>query len=115
VVNIPTKQLYQQIYVCVRSCRTSVAPGVLTVLPLPCCPASLYCPVPARPGIDTACQPKHYREDLVGQALVKLQQVGPFVCKAAGGPAASQVGEAAGDWISGAGTQRTAAAGPAEF
>lgn len=26
-------------------------------------------------GIDTACQPKHYREDLVGQALGKLQQV----------------------------------------
>lgn len=25
-------------------------------------------------GIDTACQPKHYREDLVGQALVELQQ-----------------------------------------
>ncbi|CAF1293072.1 unnamed protein product [Rotaria sordida] len=24
-------------------------------------------------GIDTACQPKHYREDLVGQALVELQ------------------------------------------
>jgi diketogulonate reductase-like aldo/keto reductase len=26
-------------------------------------------------GIDTACQPKHYREDLVGQALQRLQQV----------------------------------------
>mmetsp|Transcript_18450 Transcript_18450/g.39642 ORF Transcript_18450/g.39642 Transcript_18450/m.39642 type:complete len:304 (+) Transcript_18450:62-973(+) len=25
-------------------------------------------------GIDTACQPKHYREDLVGEALVRLQQ-----------------------------------------
>ncbi|WIA43819.1 hypothetical protein OEZ86_010235 [Tetradesmus obliquus] len=25
-------------------------------------------------GIDTACQPKHYREDLVGVALLKLQQ-----------------------------------------
>jgi diketogulonate reductase-like aldo/keto reductase len=25
-------------------------------------------------GIDTACQPKHYREDLVGAALVKLQK-----------------------------------------
>lgn len=24
-------------------------------------------------GIDTACQPKHYREDLVGKALVELQ------------------------------------------
>ncbi|KAF6254599.1 NADP-dependent oxidoreductase domain-containing protein [Scenedesmus sp. NREL 46B-D3] len=26
-------------------------------------------------GIDTACQPKHYREDLVGRALQRLQQV----------------------------------------
>lgn len=26
-------------------------------------------------GIDTACQPKHYREDLVGAALERLQQV----------------------------------------
>uniref|UniRef100_A0A914YJJ9 Uncharacterized protein n=1 Tax=Panagrolaimus superbus TaxID=310955 RepID=A0A914YJJ9_9BILA len=25
-------------------------------------------------GIDTACQPKHYQEDLVGQALVTLQK-----------------------------------------
>lgn len=25
-------------------------------------------------GIDTACQPKHYREDLVGEALVKLEK-----------------------------------------
>lgn len=27
-------------------------------------------------GIDTACQPKHYREDLVGDALVALQKEG---------------------------------------
>jgi len=27
-------------------------------------------------GIDTACQPKHYREDLVGDALVLLQKEG---------------------------------------
>lgn len=27
-------------------------------------------------GIDTACQPKHYREDLVGAALLQLQQEG---------------------------------------
>jgi hypothetical protein len=27
------------------------------------------------PGIDTACQPKHYREDLVGKALEKLHKV----------------------------------------
>jgi hypothetical protein len=25
-------------------------------------------------GIDTACQPKHYREDLVGAALANLKQ-----------------------------------------
>jgi diketogulonate reductase-like aldo/keto reductase len=37
-------------------------------------------------GIDTACQPKHYREDLVGQALQRLEQVrqsaihGCFLC-----------------------------------
>jgi hypothetical protein len=42
-------------------------------------PVSLPCPCPYCPGIDTACQPKHYREDLVGQALVKLQKVGPGV------------------------------------
>eukprot|EP00668_Euglena_longa_P019924 GGOE01024764.1.p1 GENE.GGOE01024764.1~~GGOE01024764.1.p1 ORF type:complete len:289 (-),score=76.74 GGOE01024764.1:578-1399(-) len=27
-------------------------------------------------GIDTACQPKHYREDLVGEALVQLEREG---------------------------------------
>ncbi|KAG8749428.1 hypothetical protein FRC12_013426 [Ceratobasidium sp. 428] len=25
-------------------------------------------------GIDTACQPKHYREDLVGEALAELYE-----------------------------------------
>ncbi|MFA6741043.1 MAG: aldo/keto reductase [Arcobacteraceae bacterium] len=27
-------------------------------------------------GIDTACQPKHYREDLVGQGLLKAYEIG---------------------------------------
>lgn len=27
-------------------------------------------------GIDTACQPKHYREDLVGEALLRLEKEG---------------------------------------
>jgi len=25
-------------------------------------------------GVDTACQPKHYREELVGEALQELQK-----------------------------------------
>lgn len=27
-------------------------------------------------GVDTACQPKHYREDLVGLGLLKAYEVG---------------------------------------